>query len=209
LSHAPGHLVVHRDVKPWKVRVRKGGKVKLVDFGIAKLIEHEERSTADATMLTRDGQVPLTPKFAAPEQVIGRPVTTGTDVYSLGALLYTLLSGHHPFEESSRSQLELLNAVVDTDPTPPSEAATLGGDADANAARRGSTAGRLHRQLKGDLDLIVHRAMKKKPDERYRSVDALADDLRRYLNHQPILARPDSLAYRTLKLVQRHRPMTA
>jgi serine/threonine-protein kinase len=211
VSHAHGQLVVHRDIKPSNVLVRQDGHVKLVDFGIAKLVEREceENQAADATLLTRDGLTPLTPKFAAPEQVIGQAVTTSTDVYSLGVLLYTLLSGHYPFDDRTLSQLELLNAVVDTEPPRPSDAAATGDDADANAARRGSTAGRLRRELRGDLDIIVRHAMKKRPEARYRSVEAFADDLRRYLNHQPILARPDSLSYRAFKLVQRRRGPTA
>jgi eukaryotic-like serine/threonine-protein kinase len=210
ISHAHGHLVVHRDIKPSNVLVRSDGQVKLVDFGIAKLLEgDDEGQDAGGTKLTRDGERAMTPQYAAPEQVSGQPVTTATDVYSLGVLLYALLSGHHPFEAPTLSPLELMKAVVDTDPPRPSEAVTSGNDPEANAARRGSTTGKLRRDLRGDLDIIVRRAMKKKPAERYRSVDAFADDLRRYVTQQPILARPDSLAYRAVKLVQRHRALAA
>jgi eukaryotic-like serine/threonine-protein kinase len=210
VSHAHGHLIVHRDIKPSNVLVRGDGQVKLVDFGIAKLLERDDEGTgAQATLVTRQGERAMTPQFAAPEQISGQPVTTSTDVYSLGVLLYTLLTGRYPFDDPTLSPHDLMKAVVETDPLRPSDAATSGTDPDQNAARRGSTTGKLRRDLRGDVDTIVQRAMKKKPGERYRSVDALADDLRRYLNHHPILARADSLSYRAVKLVQRHRALSA
>jgi len=208
VAHAHANLIVHRDIKPSNVLVGADGRVKLLDFGIAKLLEGEAQS-GDATALTRAGCAVLTPEYAAPEQVTGEAVTTATDVYSLGVLLYVLLCGQHPAGATSRSTAELLRWLVDTDPPRLSEAVTEGRPAPAgtlteSAARRASTPQGLRRLLRGDLDTIVAKAMKKKPQERYPSVGALADDLQRYLDRKPISARPDTLAYRTARFVGRH-----
>ncbi len=207
VAHAHANLIVHRDLKPSNVLVRRDGEVKLLDFGIAKLLEDQAESAA-ATMLTHDGGGPMTPAFAAPEQVRGLPVTTATDVYALGVLLYVLLTGRHPAGRGPHSTADLVRAVVEIDPPPPSTVVTPGrGPSEelaSAAANRATTPERLARSLRGDLDTITLKALKKDPAERYPSVSAFSEDVRRYLELEPIAARPDTFAYRATKLVRRN-----
>lgn len=209
VAHAHANLIVHRDIKPSNVFVRTDGTVKLLDFGIAKLLA-DETEAGEATALTREGGSVLTPEFAAPEQVTGGAVTTATDVYSLGTLLYLLLTGRHPAGAALASPADLVRAITEAEPRKPSDAAvdlkaTNAETLTENAARRGTTPDGLHRALGGDLDTIVAKALKKNPEERYASVTAFAGDIRRYLNDEPISARPDTLAYRAAKFIRRHR----
>lgn len=203
VAHAHTNLVVHRDIKPSNVLVSRDGEVKLLDFGIAKLLA-ENAGSAEATQLTLEGGGAMTPLFAAPEQVTGGPITTATDVYGLGALLFLLLTGRHPAGPGPHSPADLVKSITETDAPFASEAIRLQKDLNAANTRR-TTTERLRRELQGDLDTILAKALKKKPAERYASVSAFGDDLRRYLRHEPISARPDAVSYRVRKYARRHR----
>jgi len=207
VAQAHANLIVHRDLKPSNVLVRNDGQAKLLDFGIAKLLEGEEQG--GERTLTVEGGRAMTPECAAPEQLRGEAITTATDVYALGVLLYLLSTGQHPAGRGPHTFADLVKAIVDVEPMRPSDAVVLSGqDLEAavhNAAQRGSTPHKLSRLLRGDLDTIVSKALKKEPTERYSSVTALADDLSRYLRNEPISARPDTLSYRAGKFVHRYR----
>jgi len=193
VAHAHARGILHRDLKPSNVLVSTAGEVKLLDFGIAKLLDD-----AGGDALTQRAGVALTPRYAAPEQLQGRESTTATDVYALGVMLYGLLGGGHPTlpgDDERTTPLERLRAVVENEPRRLSDAARRAGGADA--ARRA-------RELRGDLDTIVARTLLKDPARRYANAAELADELRRYLTHQPILARPDAPAYRAAKFVRRN-----
>ena len=207
VAHAHANLIVHRDIKPSNVLVAAAGDVKLLDFGIAKLLEGEGQ-TGTATQLTHEGGSPLTPQYAAPEQLTSQPITTATDVYGLGILLYVLLAGRHPAGSDLHSPADLVKAVLEVEPPRASDAIT-GDDSKRIAENRGTSPDKLRRHLRGDLDTIIAKALKKVPAERYNSVTAFADDLQRYLQHEPISARPDSIAYRAGKFVQRNRVVVA
>jgi serine/threonine protein kinase len=212
VAHAHANLIIHRDIKPANVLVSTDGQVKLLDFGIAKLLERDpERGTprsAVSSAITREGGPALTPEYAAPEQLSGGSVTTATDVYALGVLLYVLLTGQHPAGRALESPATLVRAIVVSDPPRVSDAVVSQSVPEEVLSRHakqcGTTSARLRRALRGDLDTIVAKALKKNASERYPSVSALADDLQRFLRYEPISARPDTLRYRTFRFVRRH-----
>ena len=202
VAHAHAHLIVHRDLKPTNILVDGNGQVKLLDFGIAKLLDE----SATATQVTVPGVAPLTPAYAAPEQVRGEDVTTATDVYALGVLLYELLVGRHPTGSGCTTPMDLARALVEVDPTIPS-AALSAADADAGAiaTARATTTPALARTLKGDLDNILVMSLQKEPARRYAGATAFASDVARYLRDEPVVARPDRWSYRAGKFIRRHR----
>jgi serine/threonine-protein kinase len=208
VSHAHANLIVHRDIKPSNVMISREGKVKLLDFGIARLLE-------DETQTTQAGKTAgaMTLLFASPEQVKGEPVTTRTDVYALGVLLYLLLAGRHPAGHGPYSTASLVRAILDTEPPRPSQAVFLetqkSPQQDNTPTSPIGNPRRLSQILRGDLDRILGKAVRKQPTERYPSAAAFADDLRRYLEHKPISARSDSLQYRAMKFMRRNRVAVA
>ncbi|MBK8321682.1 MAG: serine/threonine protein kinase [Betaproteobacteria bacterium] len=199
VQYAHANLVIHRDLKPGNILVTPTGEVKLLDFGIAKLLDREERRTNE-TELTRLAGRAMTPHYASPEQIAGLPLTTASDVYSLGVVLFELLTGSRPYRLKRGSAAELEEAILAADTAMPSASVT-----DVFARRLATPSGRLRRTLRGDLDTIVMKALAKRPEDRYGSVEAFAQDLERYREGLPVLARRESAAYRLAKFVRRHR----
>jgi serine/threonine protein kinase len=203
VAYSHRNLIIHRDIKPANILVTTNGEPKLLDFGIAKLLRPEEHDPGNAAH-TSPGLRLLTPEYASPEQIEGRPLTTATDVYSLGILLYELLTGERPYRsEPGASRLPL--EARSSPPEPPSgrsrrlQAEGRGAGLPAIAAAR----------LQGDLDTIVLAALRLEPERRYASVEQMVDDVERYLDDLPIKARPDSRLYRARKFVRRHRAAVA
>lgn len=192
VEHAHEHLVVHRDLKPDNILVRADGQPKLLDFGIAKVL-----APTGAGGLTTVNAPAMTPRYASPEQVMGAPIGTPSDVYSLGVILYELLTGRLPHGEATDNSWQVVRAISEVQPAAPSNAA------------RGTDAKSWAHRLPGDLDAIVLMALRKEPERRYRTVDQFAEDVRRYLDDRPVLARPDTLGYRTRKFVSRNRLASA
>jgi WD40 repeat protein/tRNA A-37 threonylcarbamoyl transferase component Bud32 len=197
VHYAHAHLVIHRDLKPSNILVTEEGRVCLLDFGIAKLFSD---GVAQETELTRLTGCALSLDYAAPEQITGTPITIAADIYSLGVMLYELLSGQGPYRLTRRSRATLEEAILRTEPLP--LARLVASEAAANA--RATTVKKLSRTLRGDLDTIALKALQKSPTERYATVDALAEDIARWLRGEPVLARRDRFAYRAMKFVRRH-----
>ncbi|HEX8846420.1 MAG TPA: protein kinase [Pyrinomonadaceae bacterium] len=217
VQHAHQNLIVHRDLKSGNILVTEDGTPKLLDFGIAKLLQGEGEPEAETMTVT--GLRILTPEYASPEQARGLPVTTATDVYSLGVILYELLTGQRPYRLKNRRPDEMARVICEEQPERPSTAisrvdesadtdgenpttSTTGSILETHGAR---TLEQLRRALKGDLDNIVLMALRKEPKRRYESAAALSADIRRHMDGLPVIARKDTFKYRATKFVRRNR----
>ena len=213
------NLIVHRDIKPGNILINADGDPKLLDFGIAKLLRAED--FPEVVEPTATGVVAVTPEYTSPEQLQGAAITTACDVYSLGVLLYILLTGHRPYYLDRGKPAELMRVVCEEMPPRPSSAVTKSRKVElpdgtvqeltpeSVSIARGTDPIRLRRQLNGDLDNIVMRALAKEPERRYASAEQLGQDIDRFLKGLPVLARKDTLAYRASKFVARHRVAVA
>jgi serine/threonine protein kinase len=195
VSYAHQHLVVHRDLKPANIRVTPEGEPKLLDFGIAKLLDPQSTSAADQT-ITLKGV--MTPDYASPEQIRAEPMTTASDVYSLGVVLYELLTGQKPYRIATGSEKEIALAITEQVIEPPSAVA-------ARVKERAASPLPNARALRGDLDNIILMATRKEATRRYASVGQFSEDIRRHLEGLPVIARKDTVRYRTAKFIKRHR----
>jgi serine/threonine protein kinase/tetratricopeptide (TPR) repeat protein len=216
VTYAHQNLIIHRDIKPGNILVTKDGEPKLLDFGIAKLLDESDSATAEATVTMLRA---MTPEYASPEQVKGEPITTASDVYSLGVLLYELLTGQRPYKLKRRTTEEITKAICEQEPTKPSAARgsqELGvgsrGDGHRGSSptvREGAVTAKSStinpKLLRGDLDNIVLKALRKEPERRYASVEQFSEDIRRHLEGLPVSAHKGTFAYRATKFVKRNK----
>lgn len=204
VSSAHRHLIIHRDLKPSNILVTQQGELKLLDFGIAKPLDHER--TGDETLQTTPASRFLTPEFASPEQILGKPVSTAADIYSLGVLLYYLLTSRLPIQFRTGSPFEWEKAAAEGRIDKPSTVVGRDDDKTADAARhRRTSPQKLRKLLSGEIDNIVAKALNKEPERRYVTVQQFSDDINRFLAGLPVLAQADTLAYRMRKFMGRHR----
>ena len=206
VAYAHQRLVIHRDIKPANILVTNEGDPKLLDFGIAKMVDPAEAGEQTLTVMRL-----MTPEYASPEQVRGETITTASDIYSLGVVLYCLLTGRRPYGSAGRLPHEIVQAVIETEPEKPSASVTR---AETVTAPPPSETGheipeKLQRQLRGDLDNIILKALRKEPGRRYASVEQFSEDLGRHLQGLPVIARPDTFVYRGGKFVKRHKTSVA
>src|SRR6202167_6070054 len=219
VQYAHEKLVIHRDLKPSNILIASGGVPRLLDFGIAKLLNPDCFQTP---LVTRTDWRPMAPEHASPEQIRGQAVSTATDVYSLGVLLFELLSGHRPFHSVGQSLLEMERIVCETDPEKPSVVIRRTGQKTSHeggpptaitpesvSQQRGLQPAELERRLRGDLDTIAMKALRKEPERRYASVAEFSEDIGRYLTGMPVKARKSTIAYRGGRFLQRHKESLA
>ena len=215
VQYAHENLVIHRDLKPGNILIAKGGVPRLLDFGIAKLLNPESFHTA---LVTRTDSRLMTPEYASPEQIRGRAITAATDVYSLGVLLFELMTGHRPYRSAGHSLFEMERLVCEAEPERPSaviyrKKEKVSGEGDVRnvitselvSNQRGLQPAELRRCLRGDLDSIVMKALRKEPERRYSAVEKFAGDIERYLTGMPVGARKSTIAYRSGRFLRRHR----
>jgi serine/threonine protein kinase/tetratricopeptide (TPR) repeat protein len=214
VQYAHQRLIVHRDLKPSNILVGAAGQVKLLDFGIAKLLDSAQLDEHGNAIAMPTEANAMTPAYASPEQVKGEAITTASDVYALGVLLYRLLTGRSPYKANATQPLALAKEIIETDPERPSTVVTQPESpsptertVDTNEIKkniRTLDSKRLRKELRGDLDNVVLMALRKEPNRRYATVEQLSDDVRRSQANEPVLARADTLVYRARKLVQRN-----